>query len=186
MTYEQRIRQELERVCGTEEWICLHCSPENASAFEVVLVTRVGSETVSAHSFSTTGRPSGSRSITFEDILGITTGGYYLENLKILRDTLPESIHVPLDGAGHDGLLRVAQERGLVVSVRLEDETVQGFVREVGEDWTAIAEIHEEEGGDGGVRIVSLEAAERVFVGGEDEMRLATLFRARQMRDSIG
>ncbi|RYG31685.1 hypothetical protein EON81_22330 [bacterium] len=186
MTYEQRIRQELERVCGTEEWISIHCSPEDPEAFEVVLIARVGSETVLAHSFDTLGKPNGSRSITFEDIVGVTIGGYYLDSLKILRDTMPEKIHVPVDGDGHEGILRAAQKAGLVVSLRLEEETVQGFVREVGEGWTAISEIEEEEGGDGGLRIVSLDEAERVFIGGKDEMRLAALFRARQMRDSIG
>ena len=173
-------------MCGTDEWICIHCVPNDSEAFEVGNVVRVTSDAVTAHMISTSGQDNGSRSVAFDSIMGVTTGGLYLERLRLYRDALPVTVRVEPEGDGHEGMLRAAQTAGLVVSLRLPDETLQGTVREVGEGWAAIARIEEESGGDDGVRIVSLEEAERVFVGGADEQRLAVTSRARQLRESIG
>ena len=176
----------MKRVCGTDEWICIHCNPEDTEAFEVGIISRVTTSLVVFHAMDTRGRDNGSRSVTFEHIMGVTIGGSYIENLKVYRSTLESVVSVTPQEDGHEGMLRAAQTAGLTVSLRLPDETLQGYVREVGEGWTAIATIDSDEGLDSGLQIVSLEDAERVFVGGEDEMMLAALFRARQMRDSIG
>lgn len=186
MTYEQRIRQELERVAGSDEWIMIHCLPDDRDAFEVGIVRRITLKTVFVDMIDTRGRDEGSRSIAFDAIVGLTVGGAYIQNLKILREMSPAPMRVDPTGDGHEGILRAAERAGLVVSIKLPDETVQGFVREVGDGWTAIEQIQEEDGADNGLRLLDLEEAERVFVGGEDETRLAAFAQARRIRESIG
>lgn len=186
MTYEQRIRQELQRVEGTDEWICIHSTPSEPDAFEVGRVMRVGSEAVLLDSVDSKGRNNGSRSIEFEIIRGLTIGGSYIASLRLLRETLPPPRYIDVAEPTPEGTLRAAQAEGLAVNVRLAEETVGGFVCEVGEEWVAIDQIDGDTGEDEGLRIVSLDDLERVFVGGEDEMRLTALARARQLADEIG
>ena len=173
-------------MCGTDEWVQIHCVPNDSEAFEVGQVVRVERETIVAHMIGTAGEDNGSRSISIETIMGVTVGSGYVEKLRVLRETRLPTVRLEPEGEGFEGMLRAAMAGGVVVSLRARDELVQGFVQEIGEGWTAIRQHDEEDGRDLGTRIISLEDAERVFAGGRDEAIIATAVRARQLRHSIG
>ncbi len=189
MTYEQRIRQEVERVCGTRELVQLHCSPEEPESFEVGRVVRVSRTAATVEMFGASGRPDGMRSVEIEIIVGITIGGAYLEMVRAMIEAGPErlaSVAVMPSEDGHVGMLRAAMDAQVPVTLRFEEESVAGFVREVGEDWASIAQTDEDTGADAGTRIVPLDGLDRIFVGGHEEMRLAFVARERMLRDQLG
>ncbi|RYG48997.1 hypothetical protein EON79_02805 [bacterium] len=180
MSFSKRLRERLEAAAETGELVAIHVDHSEPDAFIVGVAERIDSKGFLFSMINSEGRHDGFQPTEWDDVFAFHADSEYLASVSALhRNPTPnrpaEWIELPSDP---EDALRYAREHRLVVSVRHENESHQGFVRNVGKGWMEI-DIVIETGQIDGHFLLNLENVSHVRIGGKEERELEHLHRLR-------